>query len=69
MSENPGDTKGPSARNGFWSPTVIAAIVTAVATIVAAVVGSLLTVRAIQETKPETYELTVGLTKLDFVHF
>ena len=66
MSENTGGTQRPNVHNVFLSPTVVAAIVTAVATIVAVALGSLLTVRAIRETKPETYELTVSSTKYPF---
>jgi len=61
-----GSASDVSGRRAFFSPTVIAALVTAVATIVAAIVGSLLTVQAIQETRLETYELTVSTTKYPF---
>jgi hypothetical protein len=48
------------------NPTVIAALVTAVATIIAAVVGSLITIRAIKETTSETYEIAVDPAKYPF---
>jgi hypothetical protein len=65
MSERKNGTPKPNAseHSAFRSPRVIAALVTAIATIVAAAVGSCLTIRAIQETNPETYDLAVNLTK------
>jgi hypothetical protein len=73
MSEGSKSTPGSlgvasdvSGRRVFLSPTVIAALVTAVATIVAAIVGSLLTVQAIKKTALETYELTVSAAKYPF---
>jgi hypothetical protein len=48
------------------NPRVVAALVTAVATILAAALGSLVTLRAIQESNLETYDLAVNLTKYPF---
>jgi len=64
--ESLGSASDVSGRRARLGPTVTAALVTAVATIVAAIVGSLLTVQAMQETRLETYELTIQYHQVSF---
>lgn len=64
--KNANATKQLTKQSMLNNPTVIAALVTAVATIIAAVVGSLIAIRAIQETTSETYEIAVDPAKYPF---